>query len=238
MPFLITPQWLMEAISVSFVEQKQIMSARASIAIIGATGRMGSALAKSLAKGNYRLLLFANDLLRSIDLANEIREETSTADLDCFECAADASWEADIIIPAVPFSAEREIGRRIKDVATQKIIISISNPMTDENATRERSAAEDLQDLLPHSKVVKAFNTVCASHFATTDEKRVDSFIAGDNEDANEIVAALVKTSGFNPVLVGRLSQSRTLENMAALLLQVNKKNQFNRATGYKIMHH
>lgn len=216
------------------------MSTKISIAIIGATGRMGSALARNLAKGNYRLILFATDVTRAVALANEIRNETKTADLDCVECAADASWEADIIIPAVPFSGEQMVASRIQEVATQKIVVSISNRLDEGIHPEGQSAAEVLQGLLPYSKVVKAFNTTLASDFASPviDGKRIDSFIAGDDDEANEIVAALVESAGFNPVVVGRLAQSRTLESMAVLLDHVKTTNQYSRAAGYKILHH
>ena len=38
------------------------METKQTIAIFGATGNMGSAIAKSVAKGAYRLLLISNDI--------------------------------------------------------------------------------------------------------------------------------------------------------------------------------
>jgi predicted dinucleotide-binding enzyme len=207
------------------------MSTKPSIAIIGATGKMGSALAKRLATGRYRLLLFAREEARLLDLANTIKRDIIMADLDCVECAADASWEADIIIPAVPFSVEKEIAVKIRPVATQKIIISISNP--DLNDASDRSGAEILQDLLPYSKVVKAFNTVHLQDLIepSVNGKGVDSFIAGDDEDANKIVETLVKSTGLNPVIVGSLSQSRRLEKMRDTINEV--RHQINTDTDW-----
>ena len=43
----------------------------------------------------------------------------------------DASWEADVIIPAVPYGTEKEVVEKIRNVATQKIVISIANPLTE-----------------------------------------------------------------------------------------------------------
>jgi short-subunit dehydrogenase len=42
-------------------QKTKIMQTKQTIAVIGATGNMGSAISKSLSKGNYRLLLGATD---------------------------------------------------------------------------------------------------------------------------------------------------------------------------------
>ena len=133
--------------------------------------------------------------------------------------------------------------QKIKEVANQKILISIANPL---NATYDglvtapdTSAAEELQKLLPNSKVIKAFNTTFAADFTTPviDGKQVDAFIAGNDEDALETVKELVGTAGFNPIVAGNLSVSRTLENMQLLLIQLGMKYNYNWHAGWKILH-
>jgi hypothetical protein len=139
------------------------MRTKQTIAIIGATGNMGTAISKSISKGNYRLLLTARDFNKSEDLVNEIRSNNFLAEVEAIDCSVNASWEADIIILAVPFLKEKEIAERIKEVANQKIIISISNPLNESYSglvtDPSTSAAEELQKILPNSKVIKAFNT-------------------------------------------------------------------------------
>lgn len=204
---------------------------------------MGSAISKSLAKGNYRLLLKANSEEELDKLVKEVKGKNSLAEVEAMHCPAEASWEADIIILAVPFEAEKEIAGKIKEVANQKIVISIANPL---NQTYDglvtgpdTSAAEELQKLLPNSKVVKAFNTTFAADFSSPiiDGKQVDAFIAGNDEDAVESVKELVSTAGFNPIVAGRLSISRTLENMQLLLIQLGMKYNYNWLAGWKILH-
>src|ERR1044072_37044 len=94
---------------------------KTSVAIIGATGNMGSALAKTLVKGPYRLLLFAHNKEKLEGLKEEITKTTPSADIDCMGCPMDASWEADVILSAVPYKAEKEVAEKIKAVATQKV---------------------------------------------------------------------------------------------------------------------
>ncbi|RDV16518.1 NADP oxidoreductase [Pontibacter diazotrophicus] len=219
------------------------MKTMQTIAIIGASGNMGAAISKSLSKGNYRLLLCAQGQDKVQAVVEEIKSGHPAADVKSIDCSLEASWEADIIVVAVPFAAEKEVAQKIQEVANQKIVISISNPLNDTYnglvTAPDTSAAEELQKLLPNAKIVKAFNTTFAADFATPviDGKQADAFIAGNDEDALQIASELVSTAGFNPIVAGDLSVSRTLENMQLLLIQLNMKYNYNWLAGWKILH-
>jgi NADPH-dependent F420 reductase len=218
------------------------MKTKQTIAVIGATGNMGSAISKGLSKGNYRLLLCANDKERLQLLTADIKKN-ATAEVESLDCTVNASWEADIIIMAVPYPAEKEVAGKIRGVANQKIVVSISNPL---NSTYDglltapdTSAAEELQKLLPNSKLVKAFNTTFAADFATPviAGKQVDAFVVGNEAEAVETVTELVKTVGFNPIIAGDLPVSRTLESMTLLLISLTMKYNYNWLAGWKVLH-
>ncbi len=204
---------------------------------------MGSALAKSLAKGNYRLLLKSNKAEALKDLVAEIKKETPAADIEGMACPREAGWEADVIIPAVPFEAQAEVAERIREVANQKIVVSLANPLNETYTGMvtpgDTSAAEELQKLLPHAKVIKAFNTTFAADFASPviNGQQVDAFIAGNDKDALETVSELVQTAGFNPIISGDLTASRMLESMQLHLIQLSMKYNYNWLAGYKILH-
>ena len=219
------------------------MQTKQTIAIIGASGSMGAAISRNLSKGNYRLLLCANDQHKVHDLVGDIKKGNPAADVESIDCSAEASWQADIIIAAIPYAAEKEVAEKIRTVANQKIVISIANPLNKNYdglvTAAGTSAAEELQQLLPNAKVVKAFNTTFAADFSTPviDGKQVDAFIAGDDEDAVQTVAELVNTAGFNPSIAGNLTVSRTLENMQLLLIQLGMKYNYKWLAGWKILH-
>lgn len=74
MLFLILPQWNEAGCPGTFVKQKQsVMALKKTIAVIGATGNMGVALSKSLAKGNYRLLLTGLMAIIQMALSNILK---------------------------------------------------------------------------------------------------------------------------------------------------------------------
>lgn len=219
------------------------MKTKQTIAVIGATGNMGSNISRNLSRGNYRVLLLDNEKEKTEQLAADIRSANANADVEALQCPADASWEADIIILAVPYQAEKAIAEKIKEVANQKIVISITNPLNDRFdgllTTPGTSAAEELQKLLPNSKVVKAFNTTFAADFTTPviNGKQVDAFIAGYDDEAVKNVSGLVTVAGFNPIEAGGLDVSATLENMQLLLIKLGMKYNYNWLAGWKILH-
>ena len=186
-----------------------MMKIKQTIAIIGATGKMGSAISKAISAGNYRLLLKSSKRNELDDLVQEIRNNNVSADVEAIACPTEACWEADIIVLAIPYEAEKIIAEKIKEVANQKIIISISRPLNkgyDEQLIGPAtSAAEELQEFLPNSKLVKAFNKISAADLTTTeiDGKQADVFIAGNDEEALETVKEIVITAGYHPVITG-----------------------------------
>jgi NADPH-dependent F420 reductase len=218
------------------------MNTKQVVAVIGASGNMGSAFARSLSKGNYRILLRSSRTDAIQSLLNEIKNNRFSADVEVVDDDIEACWEADVIILAVPYTAEKRVAETIRSVVNQKVVISISNPLNDHRdgllTQTGISAAEELQKRLPNAKVVKAFNTVFASDFdqPVIQDQRLDCFIAGDDEDALEIVYDLVKTAGFNPVMAGDLSVSGTLESMQLLLIQLVMQSKYKRMTGWKIL--
>ena len=219
------------------------METKQTVAVFGASGSMGSAITKSIVKGPYRLLLMSNDAENLQKLQSDVLKEFPNAEVEAIQTLIDARWKADIFILAVPYSAEAEIVSEIRDVAEGKIVISITNPIN-KNLTGlvtqpDTSAAEELQKLLPKSKVVKAFNTTFAADFThpVIEGKQVDSFIAGNDEASVKTVSELIKIAGFNPIIAGSLQVSRTLENMQLLLMQLGLKYNYNWLAGWKILH-
>ncbi|TDH27316.1 NADP oxidoreductase [Segetibacter sp. 3557_3] len=219
------------------------MAAQKTIAIIGATGKMGGAIAKGLVNGPNRLLLFGNNQEKLSGLLSALKETKRDTDAEIIGCSVDASWEADIIIAAVPYAAEATLAEQIRAVATGKIVISISNPLSADFCRLVTepgtSAGEQLQELLPHARVVKAFSTNFSAAFNHTDVSgyKLDAFIAGNDDEALLEVAELITEVGFNPVIAGDLTFSRTLENMTLLLINANIRHGYKGQAGWKILH-
>jgi 8-hydroxy-5-deazaflavin:NADPH oxidoreductase len=105
----------------------------------------------------------------------------------------------DLVILAVPYPAVAEIVRSYGDQLAGKTVVDITNPVDFQTfdslvVPADGSAAAELSDALPSSKVLKAFNTTFAATLATKSvgPNPTTVLIAGDDADAKaELAAAL-----------------------------------------------
>ncbi len=155
---------------------------------------------------------------------------------------ADAASWADVIVLAVPFSALPDVARAIETVVGGKTVIDATNALTPNLELAvgfTTSGAEELQKLLPHAHIVKAFNTVFAQHMSTgkVNGEQITAFVAGDNEAARNIVLALARAIGFDPVDAGPLKNARGLEALAPLNIQLSWVLGYGPDVGIKFVH-
>jgi predicted dinucleotide-binding enzyme len=207
------------------------MKTKQTIALIGAGSNVGTAIAKGLSRGNYRLLLCAAG--HPVDnLAQQIKDTDRSADVETISCTHEASWEADIIILAMSENTQNQIAEKIREVSNQKIVVSISDALTEMNRKKimhePAGAAIGLQKLLPQSKVVKTFRTSFDANFTrpVINGIEVDTLIAGNDIDALHTVMGIVRAAGFNPFIAGDLSVCHSLENMQLYSFAVRHKIQ------------
>ena len=74
----------------------------------------------------------------------------------------------DLVIMAVPYPALADLADQYGDQLAGKVVVDITNPLNFETwdelvVPADSSAAQELQKLLPNSKVLKAFNTTFAA---------------------------------------------------------------------------
>ena len=140
-----------------------------------------------------------------------------------------AAEDADTVVLAIPYRVCSEVLPDLKMALSKKIVIDATNPLNEDYSPilfdKEDSAGETLQRILGESMMVKAFNTIFADNMTREkldrDGRKLTTFIAGDNDPANEKVLQLAEKIGFSPIDTGPLKNSRYLESMAYLTIQV-----------------
>ena len=130
----------------------------------------------------------------------------------------------DVVVLAVRYGTNIEIARQLGTKLSGKIVVDIANPLNssfDGLATAPgSSSAEDVANAVAAgAKVVKAFNTTYAGTLVAGQVagQPLDVFIAGDDEEAKDKVAKLVKDGGMRPIDTGPLSRARQIEGMQFL---------------------
>jgi predicted dinucleotide-binding enzyme len=170
----------------------------AHISVIG-TGNMGQVIAGLAAKGGNTV-----ESVNSSDTAKPVT--------------------GDVIVLAVPYGSVADVIAQRGDQLAGKIVVDITNPVdfaTFDGLTvpAGSSAAAEIAAKLPHSTVLKAFNT---NFGATLGSGSVGSetttvLIAGDDADAKALLTGIVAAAGLKAVDAGGLKRARELEALGFL---------------------
>ena len=183
-----------------------------SISIIG-SGNMARAIgARALEAGNT-VEIIGRDVGRAAASARALGNGATAG-----------TWGAtptgDIVILAVLYAAAVPVVSEFGESLAGKIVVDITNPFN-ADATglaipQDTSVARMVADAAPAStRVVKAFNTLF-SHVVTSG-RPVDVFMAGDDTQAKESVAAFITSIGLRPRDAGDLSMAHWLEGAGLL---------------------
>ena len=116
-------------------------------AIIGDKGDIISALAEVLLNQDLRLLFVCENEAKKLEIKRQLKDLNVTGEVEFLSCERDGCWEADMIVLTNPDTSSTSLVEKIKEVATQKIVMVVSDAGIKEKP--------DLQELLPCSKVVE-----------------------------------------------------------------------------------
>ena len=178
------------------------------IGMIGA-GAMGAPIGLALAEAGHQVMFSSRNPAELMELLQQAAPRASAGYADA------AVYFADVIVLAVPPSAIPQLGQDHAELMRGKIVIDITNPRVDRDGeiTNEWLAmgtGEAMAAYLPGTRFVKAFNTVAPRDFTNPlrNGVRVGVPIASDDAEAAQLVAALVRDVGLDPVVVGPLSRA------------------------------
>jgi NADPH-dependent F420 reductase len=200
-----------------------------SIAVLGGTGKEGSALAKRWALNGYKVIIGS----RSADKAEASAKELNTelgADYLVGKGNEDAAAEASIIVLSVPYSAHADTLSSVKEQLKGKILIDITapigNPITTVSLPKGQSAAQEAQALLGSDvRVVSAFQNVSAVKLKNPDaDVMCDVLVTGDDEAAKNETIQLVEAAGMKGIDAGPLANAVVAESLTTILIYINKK--------------
>ena len=202
-----------------------------SVAILGGTGQQGSGLARRLAAAGVHVIVGSRDPQRARATVDAWRPSVRVEVAGNAEAAA----SADTVLLAVPYATVDalldEIAPRLQPNA---VAIDLIVPLTFAGGkvamldVAEGSAAEHIRTKLPPTVAVAcAFKTIPAHLVDRVDEPLdCDEFICGDSDGARGRAADLVaRIAGLRAVDVGPLARARSIEQLTALAIAINRRH-------------
>ena len=182
------------------------------IGVIG-SGRIGSTLGGVWVKNGHEVMFSSLDLEHDKQLAAQLGGKARAG------TSKEAAAFGEVLLMAVPYAALPQIGKDLGELVKGKVIIDASNPIVardGEVATwaREKGAGYASAELLPGSRIVRAFNAIGYSTMGQASQRqgpRMGMPMAGDDAAAIAVASRLVREVGYEPVLVGPLAMGKYL---------------------------
>ena len=213
-----------------------------SIAVIGGTVGMGSALAWCWGRAGYKFFIGSRNAEKA-ELAAEKLNTTLGLNIASGLSNQEAASVVEIIVLTVPFANHEAIVDEIAEAAQGKIVVDTTVPLVPLKVSRVQlpeggSVAKKTQERLGKNvRVVSAFQTIAAAELAKDKKLEDEVLVCGNNVEARTCVISLVEAAGLKGWHAGPIDNSVVSESLIPVLIFLNKRYQME-GSGIRIVGH
>ena len=189
------------------------------VAIVGGTGAFGRALAKRLAEIDQdEVVVGSRDAERAQATADELGVGGGRN--------LDIVGDADLVVLAVKSNATLETAAELAEAIGTTPVLCVASDLRFSDAgvlpgRHQGSLAEEVARLL-RAPVASGFQSFAAANVVQGDPG--DALICGEDSEAKTRALELAEHLGARGVDAGPLANSRALEGMTSVILNVNKR--------------
>jgi len=188
-------------------------SSTSRIGIIGA-GNIGSTIGGLWIKSGHSVMFSSRHPDELKDMVTKLGSLAQAGSVE------QAIAFGEVLFIAVPYGAIPQIGKDYSAAMKGKVMLDACNAVS----TRDGAIADEVeqngigvtsQKYFPDARILRAFNTMSYTTFAREANRPAPKLaipIAGDNAEAMQVAANLVRDAGFDPVVVGSLSDARRFQ--------------------------
>ncbi|MXX18707.1 MAG: NADPH-dependent F420 reductase [Dehalococcoidia bacterium] len=201
------------------------------LAFVGGTGPEGLGLAIRFAASGHHVAIGSRSAERGEEGAAKIAEAVPGATVSGGENAATVAG-ADVVFLTFPYSGQGPTLEAIGGALDGAIVCDVVAPLEFVRGTGAvaldvdgNSAAEEAAAALPNARVVSAFQNMSAEKLMELDKPvEADVLVCGDDKEAKAVIMALAdEIDGVRGVDGGALSNSRYVEMLTSLLINLNR---------------
>ncbi len=202
------------------------------LAFVGGTGPEGLGLAMRMAHAGHEVAIGSRSTERGEEGAAKVREVVPAA-VATGGANADVVGDAEVVFLTFPYSGQHDTLAALGAKLDGKIVCNVVAPLEFEKGIGAvalnvpgASAAQEAAAQLPNARVVSAFQNMSAEKLMEIDhEIDCDVLVCGRDAEAKQVVIALAnQVAGVRGVDAGGLSQSRYVEMLTSLLINLNRK--------------
>lgn len=203
-------------------------SDKATLAVVGGTGTLGSALARRLARSGYPVVIGSRSAEKAQEAARTLQASVAGGHVRG-ATNADAAREGGIVILTVPWASHAPILDEIKAQAAGKLVVDTTVPLVPPRVARVQlppegcAAVAAQQRLGDGARVVAAFHNVAAHKLQTDESIDCDVLVFGDDPKDREVVIGLAEAAGLRGLHAGPLANSAAAEALTSVLIGINR---------------
>jgi len=203
------------------------------LAFVGGTGPEGLGLAIRLAHAGHAVAIGSRSTERGEEGAAKVREAVPNA-VATGGANADVVADADVVFLTFPYSGQQPTLEALGPALDGKIVCNVVAPLEFQQGVGAvatnvpgNSALQESMAQLPNSRVVSAFQNMSAEELQHAGHPiNCDVLVCGRDAEAKQVVIGLAnQIEGARGVDAGGPSQSRYVEMLTSLLINLNRKH-------------
>ncbi|MBK7125971.1 MAG: NADPH-dependent F420 reductase [Dehalococcoidia bacterium] len=203
------------------------------LAFVGGTGPEGLGLAMRFAKAGHEVAIGSRSAERGEEGAERIRETVPGAVASGGDNAS-VVGDADVVFLTFPYSGQQATLDALSGALAGKLVCNVVAPLEFQQGVGAvalnvagSSALQEAIAQLPASRVVSAFQNMSAEELQHLDHQiEADVLVCGRDAEAKQLVIGLAnQIEGVRGIDAGGPSQSRYVEMLTSLLINLNRKH-------------
>ena len=203
------------------------------LAFVGGTGPEGLGLAMRMARAGHQVAIGSRSRERGEEGAASVRASVPDARATGGE-NAEVVADADVVFLTFPYAGQEATLAALGSALDGKIVCDVVAPLEFVKGVGAvgmnvpgNSAAEEAAAQLPAARVVSAFQNMSAEKLMELDHPvEADVLVCGKDAEAKQVVIGLAnQIEGVRGIDGGGLSNSRYVELITSLLINLNRKH-------------
>lgn len=197
-----------------------------TVAIVGGTGNLGSALALRLGAPGVKIIIGSRDAAKARKAV-----EALTPKLRAGEIVGTSNQEAvrnaDFAVIAVPYEGHTQMVSDLKGQVAGKIVIDTVVPLNKVKpfVPAAGSALQEAQQILgDEAPVIGALHNISAADLSDVESPLGDVLVCGDDAEAKQKVMEIIQRIGATAYDGGPATNAYVIEGLTGVIIHLNRK--------------
>lgn len=202
------------------------MEKEITLAIVGGTGNLGSALALRLAAPGVRVIIGSRVREKALKVVESLKKTLAKGNLEG-QANEEAVKEAEFVVIAVPYEGHAKMVTDLKGQLAGKTVIDAvvplkkGKPFVPPAGSALLEAQETLGKEVP---VVGALHNISAADLLEPNASLGDVLVCGDSDSAKQKVMEIIQRLGARAFDAGPAANAYIIEGLTGVLIHLNRK--------------